>query len=100
VGGWWRYSNGTDIPLTNGPPPSFGGNGTGMANAGFTLANSAQYTIPLGSYPQTQTPWGLLDVAGVGLSGRRVLFKIRGRSSVDVSLMVPTKVRLPPRSML
>lgn len=64
VGGWWRYSNGTDIPLTYAPPPSFGGNGTGMANAGFTLPGGAHYRIPLGSYPQTQTPWGLLDVAG------------------------------------
>jgi len=62
--GWYQYSNGTDIPLTYGPPPAFGGNGTGMANAGFRLSNFDEYTIPIGSYPQTMSPWGLLDMAG------------------------------------
>lgn len=54
-GGWWVYSNGTDVPLISGPP------GVGQANFGFT---DGAFTIPLGAYPQTQSPWGLLDVAG------------------------------------
>ncbi len=54
LGGWWLYSDGTDTPLVGGPP------GTGQANFGF----STGYTIPLQSYPQTQSPWGLMDVAG------------------------------------
>ena len=54
TGGWWAYSNGTDAPLIGGVP------GTGQANFGF----SGGYTIPLGSYPQTRSPWGLLDMAG------------------------------------
>jgi hypothetical protein len=65
TGGWWPYSNGTDIPLTYGPPPSFGGNGTGMANAGFDLPGNTDFLIPLNSYPTVRTPWGLVDAAGM-----------------------------------
>lgn len=57
-GGWWMYPNGTDTPLTYGPPP------TGQANSGFTLPNFGNWNIPLGAYPGTVSPWGLLDVAG------------------------------------
>jgi hypothetical protein len=64
--GWWTYSNGSDVALTYGPPPSFGGDGTGQANAVFRLPNFAEYNIPLGSYPGTPSVWGLLDVAGAG----------------------------------
>lgn len=65
-GGWWTYSNGSDIPLTYGPPPDFGGDGTGQANAAFILPNFGEYNIPLGSYPNTPSIWGLLDIAGSG----------------------------------
>lgn len=65
VGGWWVSSNSTDIPLTYGPPPSFGGDGTGMANGGFNLPGFAEIQIPLNSYPTVQTPWGLIDAAGM-----------------------------------
>jgi formylglycine-generating enzyme required for sulfatase activity len=65
-GGWWTYSNGLDIPLTYGPPPGFGGDGTGQANAGFQLPNFRHYDIPLGSYPNTPSIWGILDIAGSG----------------------------------
>ncbi len=64
VGRWWLQPNGTDTPLTYGPPPEFGGDGTGMANSGFSLPNNGHFLIPLGAYPQVQTPWGLLDAAG------------------------------------
>lgn len=57
-GRWWLQPNGTDIPLTYGPP------GQGQANSGFTLPNGGEWSIPLGSYPQTVSPWGLLDAAG------------------------------------
>ena len=63
-GRWWQQPNGSDTPLIYGPPTSFGGNGTGQANAGFRLTNHAEYDIPLGSYPEVQSPWGLLDAAG------------------------------------
>ena len=65
VGGWWLYSNGTNIPLTYGAPPSFGGSGTGMANAGFDLPGNTDFLIPLNSYPSVRTPWGLVDAAGM-----------------------------------
>ncbi len=65
VGGWWLYSNGTNIPLTYGAPPSFGGSGTGMANAGFDLPGNTDFLIPLNSYPNVRTPWGLVDAAGM-----------------------------------
>lgn len=55
VGGWWTYSNGSDIAFTYGPP------GSGAANAGFDAPNP--FAIPLGSYGVT-SPYGLLDVAG------------------------------------
>jgi sulfatase modifying factor 1 len=64
VGGWWSRPNGSDTPLVYGPPPSFGGDGTGQANAGFRLPGDAHLNIPLGAYPHVQSPWGLLDTAG------------------------------------
>jgi formylglycine-generating enzyme required for sulfatase activity len=64
-GGWWEQPNGTNIPLTYGPPLGFpGGNIANQANAGFDLPNGGDQFIPLGSYPSVTTPWGLLDAAG------------------------------------
>ncbi|HPO91869.1 MAG TPA: SUMF1/EgtB/PvdO family nonheme iron enzyme [Phycisphaerales bacterium] len=56
AGGWWLYSDGSDTQLIPGPP------GVGDANFGFLSPNP--FGIPLGAYPDTQSPWGLLDVAG------------------------------------
>lgn len=53
-GGWWIYSDSSDDPLVPGPP------GVGEANFGFSGGSD----IPLGAYPDVQSPWGLLDVAG------------------------------------
>lgn len=64
-GGWFSYSNASDIPFTYGPPPSFGGDGSGRANAGFQLPNFRHYDIPLRSYADTSI-WGLFDIAGCG----------------------------------
>lgn len=58
VGRWWLQPNGTDTALTYGPP------GQGQANSGFELPGNGHWNIPLGSYPQTVTPWGLLDASG------------------------------------
>jgi hypothetical protein len=65
LGGWWLFSNSTDTTITYGPPPSFGGDGTGMANAGFDLPGALDFEIPLNSYPNVRTPWGLVDAAGM-----------------------------------
>lgn len=59
VGGWWwNTPAGTNVPLVHGPP------GVGQSNSDFDLANGGHYRIPLGAYPGTLSPWGLLDVAG------------------------------------
>jgi formylglycine-generating enzyme required for sulfatase activity len=52
--GWYQYSNGSDTPYVYGPP------GAGQANAG----SGGSWSIPLGSYPGVQSPWGLSDTAG------------------------------------
>ncbi len=57
-GGWWQYPISADSPPVYGPP------GEGQANAGFELSGFAEWNIPLGAYPDVQSPWGLLDVAG------------------------------------
>ena len=61
-GGYWNYSNGTDVRPIQGLPPSMGGEGE--ANWGVFAGSSG---VPVGAYPEQQSPWGLLDVAG----GRR-----------------------------
>jgi hypothetical protein len=64
-GRWWQQPHGSDATLIYGPPPGFpGGNASNQANSGFSLPNLAEYTIPLGSYPNITSPWGLLDAAG------------------------------------
>lgn len=55
VGGWWNQPNGSDIGLTPGFP------GVGQTSAG--LGPDATW-IPVGSYPEVRTPWGLLDASG------------------------------------
>lgn len=57
-GGWWQYPNRSDVALNYGPP------GEGQANAGFTLPDFGQWSIPLTSYPATLSAWGMLDSAG------------------------------------
>ncbi len=65
LGGWWTYSNGTDTPLRYAPPGLFDPQGNpSQANASF-VGPSNPYLIPLGSYPDTTSPFGLLDVAGM-----------------------------------
>ena len=59
-GGWWQYSNGSNAPLIAGPP------GIGQTSAGYVAGPGelSEFFIPLGSYPEVQSPWGLLDVSG------------------------------------
>ena len=58
--GWWTVTpNRSDTRLTYGVP------GVGQANAGFRdTQQESQYLIPLGAYPQTVSPWGMIDAAG------------------------------------
>ncbi len=54
--GWWTYANMRETVTPIGLPPPFG---TGEANAGSGSAG-----IPLGSYVNVMSPWGLYDTAG------------------------------------
>ena len=59
--GWWRYPNGTNTPPVYAAPEVGGG-----ANAGFNSTPSGidATRIPLMSYTNTQSPWGVMDLAG------------------------------------
>ncbi len=57
-GGWWDYPNGTNTPLIPGPP------GSGQTSAGPFESTLDPKSIPLGSYLDVTSPWGLWDVSG------------------------------------
>jgi len=58
VAGWWTFTNKSDGPGIAGLP------GVGTTSAGLNLPDFAQWNIPLGAYPQSLSPWGLLDTSG------------------------------------
>ncbi len=67
LGGWWRYSNGSDTPYVYGPPGVLVGGVPAQANAAwdsFSFPGWNPYAVNLGAYPQVTSPWGLFDVAG------------------------------------
>lgn len=57
-GGWWLYPNSSDTLQIPGLP------GVGETSAGLDIGADAAFLIPLGSYEDQQSPWGLLDVSG------------------------------------
>jgi hypothetical protein len=58
-GGWWFNKNGSDDPGIPGPP------GMGTTSAGYDDGTAfGVWSIPLGAYPDSQSPWGLLDTSG------------------------------------
>ncbi len=58
-GGYWRYPISSDLIPIGGPP------GTGaQTSADPTLSFNQYPEIPVGSYPNSRSPWGLLDVSG------------------------------------
>ena len=62
-GGWWIYNNGSDERPVGGPP------GVGETSARWIddqFGGRPAWDTPLGSYPETMTPWGLLDASGGG----------------------------------
>src|SRR5690606_21628647 len=57
--GYWRYSHTSDDPPIPGAP------GEGQTSAGYDPPGVDEaFYIPLGSYPDVQSPWGLLDTTG------------------------------------
>ncbi len=61
-GGYWQSKSGTDIPPTPGAP------GQGQTTGGFRPGGDDHiaWNIPLGSYPDVRTAYGLLDASGGG----------------------------------
>ncbi|MCC6970757.1 MAG: SUMF1/EgtB/PvdO family nonheme iron enzyme [Phycisphaerales bacterium] len=57
-GGWWLNKNGSDFDPIPGPP------GVGETSYGWTDGFGGEYLVPLGSYPDSLSPWGLLDTSG------------------------------------
>jgi len=55
-GGYWIYPNGSDTPSVFGLPEE----------GGETNAGPGDLPEDVGSYPDEQTPWGLLDYSGGG----------------------------------
>jgi len=58
VGGWWSQANMSDAPGISGVP------GVGTTSADLELPDFGEWGIPLGAYPQSVSPWGLLDTSG------------------------------------
>jgi formylglycine-generating enzyme len=106
VGGWWLQPHGTDMPLVYGPPASMGG--TGQANAGFILPGFGESYIPLGSYSDVRSPWGLLDVAGAADEWTESVYRVNdidyrmidgsssGGSAGGLDYVYGAGARLPP----
>lgn len=57
-GGWWDFTNRSN---QNGVP---GLPGVGTTSAGLQLPNRGEWTIALGAYSASTSPWGLLDTSG------------------------------------
>lgn len=58
-GGWWQYPNTSDTAPVPGIP------GVGETSAGYAPYGTFKgFDVALGSYPNTKTPWGLLDATG------------------------------------
>jgi formylglycine-generating enzyme required for sulfatase activity len=59
--GYWKRPNGQDRPLIPGFPEE-----GGQTSAGIPLPpdGSPPRPIPVGAYPDVQSPWGLLDASG------------------------------------
>jgi len=56
--GYWQYDTMSETQPTPGPP------GVGETSAGYRIPPFGHYDIPLGAYPETVSPWGLLDTSG------------------------------------
>ena len=63
--GYWRYPTTSDTAPIPGYPVELGGNGTGQTSASLHIdSGSDRVWVPVGSYPDVQSPWGLLDGSG------------------------------------
>ncbi|MCC6659811.1 MAG: SUMF1/EgtB/PvdO family nonheme iron enzyme [Phycisphaerales bacterium] len=70
-GGWWLNKNKSDEPGIPGPP----GVGTTSAGWGDPKHPGPEWDIPLGAYPDSQSPWGLLDTSGGTMEWNEFVFR-------------------------
>ena len=59
-GGYWEFNNSSDTQPVPGLP------GVGETSADMDIEDEDAFLIPLESYAQTRSPWGLLDLSGGG----------------------------------
>lgn len=61
--GWWPYLNGRDrLPIPG--PPGVGETASGWQPSDPNDPNFFVLSMPVASYPNSQSPWGLLDTSG------------------------------------
>ncbi len=79
LGGWWQGPLGSDALPVYGPPVGFpNGSAANQANSDWTGPNFPGARVPLGSYPNAQTPWGLLDAAGATSEWTESIYTLQG----------------------
>lgn len=62
---WWNYNTTSDTVPVYGPPGGIVNGQQTQANAGSWVAPGiSRGLVPLGAYTDTQSPWGIMDVAG------------------------------------
>ncbi len=76
-GGYWTFPNGSDVESPSGRPEDGGGRNGGIEGEG-----GSSVLLDVGSYPDVQSPWGLLDLAGgqrEWLEDLRLIFGVHSR---------------------
>ncbi len=82
LGGWWQGPLGSDALPLYGPPAGFpNGSAANQANSDWSGPNFPGRLVPLGSYPNAQTPWGLLDAAGGTGEWTESIYTVQSRMS-------------------
>jgi formylglycine-generating enzyme required for sulfatase activity len=82
LGGWWQGPLGSDALPVYGPPVGFpNGSAANQANSDWSGPNFPGRLVPLGSYPNAQTPWGLLDAAGGTGEWTESIYTVQSRMS-------------------
>jgi formylglycine-generating enzyme required for sulfatase activity len=81
VGGWWEYPHSReDRAPVYGPPGQLNAGRPTEANAAWNDLNFpgfSPFAVPLGAYPLSTSPWGLLDTSGGTAEWTEAVFQER-----------------------